>query len=526
MNERSLQRIAAFLPAALLGIVAFALVLIITDPPGPGLDPDALHYMGAAESLASSLSYRVPTAGWASADSTMPLAHFPPGLSTALALPVRLGMPPMQAARLVNALAAGVTVTVLVLLVSGATSPLAGILLAVALFATSAMHEVHVSALSEPLFLACLTLTLAAMTCAADRPLLAGIPAALAAMTRYAGGALVAAVVLWQLIPIRQRVPFSVRLRRAARALLPALVLQGMWVLRTRQSAGSTAIRHFAVYTRDFGATLSGGAVTLRDWLVPDPDAWDAPLQHHGALAIAAIVVLFAVAADVARRAWTRRTVGVVEDVADADGAPRVDLQRLLAACGVLLVCYIGMIIVSRLLADPAIPFDRRILSPSLLLLTTMIGTTIALWWTAARSTLARIAVCGALLGWLAASASVTRDEAGYALVHGSDFAGEEWRRSELLAWARTQGARHPLYSNWPAAIYFYLHRPAREVPRRNDSAGLAAFVDTLRARDGRVLAFTAPGPEFVTSRTLTQLPGLDVVTLAPDGVVLAPKRR
>jgi hypothetical protein len=30
------------LPAALLGIVAFALVLEITDPVAPGLDPDAL----------------------------------------------------------------------------------------------------------------------------------------------------------------------------------------------------------------------------------------------------------------------------------------------------------------------------------------------------------------------------------------------------------------------------------------------------------------------------------------------------
>src|SRR3979411_3104814 len=62
VSQRSL---AGLLPAALLGIVAFTLVLIITEPPGPGLDPDALQYMGAAESLAAHLEYRVPTAEWA-----------------------------------------------------------------------------------------------------------------------------------------------------------------------------------------------------------------------------------------------------------------------------------------------------------------------------------------------------------------------------------------------------------------------------------------------------------------------------
>ena len=51
MNQRQLERVARLLPAAILGIAAFALVLAITDPPGPGLDPDALSYMGAAESV-------------------------------------------------------------------------------------------------------------------------------------------------------------------------------------------------------------------------------------------------------------------------------------------------------------------------------------------------------------------------------------------------------------------------------------------------------------------------------------------
>ena len=515
MNQPLIHRVASVLPAVLLGIVTFTLVLTITDPPGPGLDPDALHYMGAAESVAAHLEYRVPTADWASADSTSLLAHFPPGLSTVLALPVRLGMTAPQAGRLVNALAAAVTVTVLVLLVSGASTPLTGILFAVALFATDAMHQVHLSVLSEPLFLAWLALTLAAMTRAPDRPLRAGIPAALGALTRYAGVSLVGAAILWSLL---QRAPLATRLRRAVVAALPAVLLQGVWVLRTRHAVGPTAIRHFAVYTDGLGATLAQGVETLRAWLVPDPDAAVSPLPYHGWLAIAAGLVLLAVVTRGARQVWTE-----TRPAAAHDDVPVVDARRLIAASGLLLGCYLGVVLVSRLLADPMIPLDERLLAPALVLMTTIAATSIAHWWRAAHTTIARIAVCGALLGWLAASGSVTADDADYALTWGSDLAGDQWRRSELLAWARTDGATRPLYTNWPAAVYFHLHRPARQVPRSDDARALAAFADTVRVRDGRVLVFDVPDEEYATRAMLLQLRGLGIVARRQDGVVLAP---
>jgi hypothetical protein len=515
MNQRSIQRVARLLPAALLGIVAFTLVLVITEPPGPGLDPDALHYMGAAESLAAHLAYRVPTAPWASADSTSPLAHFPPGFSTALALPVRLGMVPTQAARLVEAVAAAVTVTVLVLLVSTAATPLAGILAAVALFATDAMHEVHVSVLSEPLFLACLALTLAAMVSAPGRPLRAGIPAALGALTRYAGMSLVGAVALWQLLPL-QRAPLATRLRRAVVAVVPAFVLQGMWVLRTRHTAGPTAIRHFALYTAGLGATLVQGGETLAGWLVPDPDVPVTPMPRHGWVALAAAVVLLLVVVAGARQAWR----AVHATPADAGSAP-FSARRLIEASVVLMGCYLGMIAVSRLLADPTIPLDNRLLAPVLLLATAIAATTIALWWRGAHSELARIAVAGALLAWWAASASVTHDDAEYALEWGSDFAGEQWRTSELLAWARSGGTRQPLYTNWSAPLYFYLHRPSRQVPLRSDTRAIAAFADTLRVRDGMALMFDVVGVEYATPAQLLGTGRLRVVTRLNDGVVL-----
>jgi 4-amino-4-deoxy-L-arabinose transferase-like glycosyltransferase len=498
------QLIVRLAPAALLGIAAFALVLAVTDPPGPGLDPDALSYMGAAKSLVEHGTYRIPTASWADADSTSPLAHFPPGYSTALALPVAFGMAPPQAARLVDALAAFVTVATLVLAVGAAATTLAAAALGVALVATPAMATVHLSVLSEPLFLALLALTLAAMAYAPDRPLRTGIIAALGMMVRYAGASLVGAVVLWQFA--RRASSLGERVRRAALAALPALVLEGAWVVRTRLASGDAhAIRQFAIYG-DLGPTLREGAGTLRDWLVPATDA-DWTLPHHGAIALVAaavVVVLLVLGARAARaargRAW-----------------------RLLCACALLAACYAAMIAVSRLVADPAIPLDERILAPFLVLATTIIAVAIACWWHATSSRVARVAVGVALFGWWVASASVALDYGRFALAYGSDFAGEDWRHSAVLDWARTYGAQHPLYTNWPAAVYFHLHRPSYSLPTLDEADALPDFARVLRARDGRALVFDVRNADDVVTRSLFEQSGLRVVARLGDGLVLAP---
>jgi hypothetical protein len=70
--------------------------------------------------------------------------------------------------------------------------------------------------------------------------------------------------------------------------------------------------------------------------------------------------------------------------------------------------------------------------------------------------------------------------------------------------------------------VYFHLGRPSRSVPPLRDARALAAFADTLRARDGRVLAFAVPSPELVTDSTLQRQPGLRVVERLRDGLVLA----
>jgi hypothetical protein len=505
----------------MLGLVAFALVLDITEPPSPGLDPDALAYLGSGESFALHGEFRTPTAHWPSTDSTSALSHFPPGFATAIAIPVRLGMAPMQGARLVEAAAAFVTVTMLAFLVSEATTALAGILLAAALFAMSAMHEIHVSVLSEPLFLAFVALTLAAMVHRNSTPWLGGLSAALAAMTRYAGLSMIGAVVLWSVA--RDGTPAE-RLRRGVWALLPAVVLEGLWFVRTKFVATAEPIRKLAFYG-EVGRSIRQGATTLASWLVPDADAPFDPadaIPHRGAIAAAAGALLVVIVLTGVWRARSAREAHLgISGSATVESSAGTAL-RLIAAAALLAVCYLGLLVVSRIVADPGIPFDERILAPVIVLATTIAATGLALWWRSTSSELPKIALCGALLGWWSAAASVTWIDARYVMSWGSDFAGDQWRRSELLDWARTEGRAHPLFTNWPVVSYFYLRRPARDVPRLNEADHLGAFADSLRARDGRVLAFDVPGVEYVPMDSLMKVPGLRVVARMRDGAVLA----
>lgn len=507
MNFGGWGRRAHLVGAAILGVVAFTLVLMVTDPPGPGLDPDAMAYMGAAESVAGGDGYRVPAADWWSADSTTALTHFPPGYSTLLALPVALGMAPPQAARLVDAGAAAVTVGVAVMLVAESATLAAGVLLGLALLAMPAMALVHLSVLSEPSFLACVVLTLAAMTRRRDRPLAVGLLAAAATLLRYAGVALAGAGALWMAARPGTR---RERLRRAALALAPTLVAQGVWVLRAAVIARRepAEIRRVAVYG-GLARTLAQGGATLRDWLVPDPAAGSEPMPWRPALAAAAALVVGLLLVAGWRRARAAR-----RDAGD-DGAA----LRLFAAGALLAACYLGMLVVSRLFADPGIPFDERILAPALLLATLLAAAAAGRAWPARAPSRGVLAV--ALAAWWVGSASTTWEQARFALDWGSDFAGEQWRRGALLAWARTGGAAHPLYTNWPAAVYFHLHRPARAVPAVDDTLALEAFADTLRAHDGRALLFAVGADAYVTGAQLARVPALEVVEELEDGLVL-----
>jgi hypothetical protein len=500
--SRSRKSLASWTTALIAGAFAAAVVIIVTRSPGPGLDPDAASYLGAAQSLANGRGYRVPIADWASADSTSALSHFPPGYPTAIAVPVALGTTPAQGARFVNAAAAFIEVALAVWLVSHVAGALGGTALALALLVMQPFVEVHLSVLSEPLFLACMMGALAGMVKLAEQDdernrltwiLATGLAAAGALLVRFAGLSVGAAVVLWILV---QPGPRATRARRAAIALLPSLLLAGAWVVSVHLTSGVRAIRTLGAYG-DFGDTLRMGFSTVVAWLVPlTPDE---TLFGRTWLALALLAALALV---------------VVRGVR---GAMSSTAARPISAAAILALSYVVVLVASRCFADPGIPFDNRLLAPLFLLVSILGALGISMWWGQAR-TPARFVCATVLLAWLGASFNATFDEVTSALDLGEDLAQPQWVASPLLAWARANAGSRPLYTNWPPVVLFHLHRASHALPATADV--LEAFTDTVRVRNGVVLVFDQRNPDDIGADDVSRAPGLRRIARAGDGSV------
>ena len=491
--------------ALTVGLAAAVGVWLGTAPPGPGLDPDAASYLGAAQSVVRGGGYRIPIAHWASPDSTSPLAHFPPGYPTALALPIALGSGPLQAARVVNAVAAFVEIVGVIWIVATAAGAVAAFAVAASLLVMHPLVMVHLSVLSEPLFLAAIICALAAMVAlprADDEQsrlviaLAGGLAAAMAVLSRYAGIAVVGAFVIWSCL---QPATITVRVRRTAAAALPPLLLFGAWLLRSYLTSGPRSIRTLGAYG-GLGETLRMGASTIVAFLVPLTSDDNLPARPWIALALLLGV-----------------TYLVVRGIRGA-ARPSIAWSALIAAV-LLAILYLGVVVASRLIADPNIPFDERILAPLFVIGVIISAVATRQWWRQARLP-ARVVCVVLVVAWFGASFRASQDDVAWLMENGEDFAQAQWTSSPLLAWARANASGRPLYSNWPAAIVFHLNRAAHEVPNDSTDAVLRAFADTLRVRRGVVLAFDQPSPDQIGGEALKRAPGLEPIARLSDGTV------
>lgn len=469
-----------------------------------------MAYVGAATSLVQSGTLRVPTGDWSRADSTSALSYWPPGYPAAIALPMELGATPIQGGRYVNVVAAAVTAAALCALVSaavgGGTGLVAGVVVVLVVFATPAVFDVHLSVLSEPLFIACLTLTVAVMAYARDRLLLLGLLATATVMVRYAGVCAPAAVVCWTLLD--DRFAMRRRWRRAmVVALVPALAIVA-WVARTALAKDRHGTPEVSVYGH-WGGTLRQAGATIAHWLAPlIPDG---TLQTAVA-AVATLVLLVLVVATV----YDTGSARLRQDV-------RARVSSTLAATLLMALWYMIVVCASRLFVGGTIPFDGRILSPLIVLVELAVVVSAAYWWRAYHRPV-HVLIVVLALAWGGASATITANDASDAVTDGSDFAATEWRDSPLVDWVRRYGRGHTLYSNWPPAVYFHTRRIARELPDtmevRHD---LSDFTETLRQSNGLIVGFRDSSPDVVAPDSLAKLLKLHPVARFPDGTVWGP---
>jgi hypothetical protein len=485
-------RIPSFALPTAFAAVAFAAVLWVTRPPGPGLDPDAMAYLGAAESFASHGTLRVPSADWDEPAGSSPLGHFPPGFSLVLAAPIAAGVAPVEAARGIEALAAAVAIGLSVWLVAGVAGAAGGALAGAMLLVTPGLVLDHLRVLSEPLFLLLLTASLVVMLRRPDRPIAYGVVAALAGLVRYAGVSVGATAALWAVSR-----PGTLRLRmgRAALAAAPTLLVQVAWTLRTRAQSGT--VRTLGI-NGDLGATLREGLGTVQDWLAPN-------LGPTGIRAVSALLL----AGLAALLVW---------------GGVRRD-RRPFALLGAAAVCYAGLVLVSRLVADPWIPLDERLLSPFFLVAALGVAAAAGLGWRDARPAL-RWAGALVLAAWLGASAWRSAAWVRDARDGGWGYAGVDWQASPLVRWLRTEGARRPVFSNSPPDVWFANGRNSWKLPGALDAAEVAAFGAALRERGGAVVGFANENEPMADPAALAGALGLPVLARFDGATVWGPPPR
>jgi hypothetical protein len=491
-------RVRRFLLAALFGAAAFYGVLSITAPPGPGLDPDSMSYLGAAESLVWRGTLRIPAAHWSDADSTSPLAHFPPGFPLAIAVPVALGAPPEQAARAVEALAAFATVALTVWLAAAATGLVAGSLAGAILLVTPGLALDHLQVLSEPLCLALLAATLALMV-GSRRPVLSGTGAAAAGLVRYAALSATGAVVLWA---FGLEGSLKQRLRRALLAAAPTIVLQSAWVLRT--ASESETVRSFGI-RGNLGPTFRQLGETTDAWLAPSvAGGW---MQSVLGIVVGAGAILVLV-----------RGAGASKRVA----ASSPTAWRLLRAAGLMAGCYVAVVLLSRLFVDETIPFDERLLSPIFLFATVAVAAACGALWPAWRRGV-RVAAGLLCVVWLGASARASARAVGEGNEGGWGYANDEWHGSRLGAWLRTEGRGAEIFSNDPAGAWFLTHRPSREVPPTLDPDSVGEFGRVLGERRAVLVRFPDDYEPSAPAESLALRLGLHQLAVFADGAVWGP---
>jgi hypothetical protein len=191
----------------------------------------------------------------------------------------------------------------------------------------------------------------------------------------------------------------------------------------------------------------------------------------------------------------------------------------MLTAIALLAVMYVGVVVASRLFADPDIPLDDRLLSPFMLLAEVALVVAFGLAWRGWQNSTRLVA--GAIFGaWLFASLWVTVDDARYALETGSDYADIQWRGSPLIAWVRTQAQGRALFTNFPVPLYFHADRVARLLPQDSSPDSASAFTKIVARQNGLIVAFDRTSDYVEKPDTLLAEMPLRRVATFPDGAV------
>ena len=470
MNIHIPPRLASLLTLLLLAVAGTFLVLKAT-PEGLGLSDDSIAYVAGARSMLTGDGYRE---AWLASNG--PTTHFPPGFSSVLAFLGLFGLDPLRGTRFVNALLFGLNTGMLGILVWRMTPSLTAGLVIAALFVTSGeMLQVHVVAMSEPLFIFLSLLAFWNFDLYFERPpssvgrgiagewwwlVFSAAFAGMAYLTRYAGLALVATFIVAICV---LRTSWRKRLTSIAIFLAGFLPFALGWALRNRMVAESGTNRVLAWHPIT-AENIKLGVYTFSNFLIP-VEAWRKALAKPAfILEGMIIVVLGAALAWTLFKAW--KYISKPRQAAALASGGKESREVISFTTGLYIFAYLASIVASMTLFDAATKFKLRILSPvfvGLLILAVALG----IWM---RKNY-RPFVAVALVIVLGLSVYKQSQTFAHWSQGGLGFASFQWYDSEAMSYLRDLPDDVQIYTNEPAAVYLYVGRGANVLPSRYDSA-------------------------------------------------------
>ncbi len=282
-----LRRSAFPLLIALVAASGAMHILVRTSTYGAALGNDAFNYLSAAESLAAGEGLLSPGGGQ--------MVLFAPFFPMAMAFLSLLGIEPVDGGRFLNAAAFG-----LLILVSGLwlsrrlESRLIALGVAVAVMAALPLAHAASTLMSEPLFILFTLLALMPLESFLNRRsgtpalVLAAVFAALAAVTRYMGAALIISAVL--MILSRRNAPVRERLKHAlAFGAISSLPLAA--ALARNQLVSGTLTGHRSIASgQPLFDSLNQIAAVFYEWATPTH--WHSPWLIAGLFLLLAAPLL------------------------------------------------------------------------------------------------------------------------------------------------------------------------------------------------------------------------------------------
>jgi 4-amino-4-deoxy-L-arabinose transferase-like glycosyltransferase len=470
MTYQAKLRLAAFLTLFLFAMTG-TLLLLQATPEGLGLSDDSIAYIAGARSMLAGEGYRE---AWLASNG--PVTHFPPGFSSVLAFFGLFGLDPLRGARLINALLFGINAGLLGILAWRMTPSLtAGLVLAGIFLMSGEMLQVHAAAMSEPLFIFFMLLSLWMCDLYFEFPPssvgrgLAGEWWWLAAcasftgmayLTRYAGLALVAAYIAAICI---LRTTWRKRLTSIGIFLAGFLPWALGWAIRNWLVAENATNRTFAWHPITID-NLKIGRFEVSQFLIP-VEAWRREIfKQPYLIEIMIVLVLGAILVWTLFKVWNYirkpRQVMTLKS-----GGPE-SREIISFAVGLFVFAYLASIVASMTMFDAATKFKLRILAPAyvgLFILLVYAGV-----WLRKKNRPIVILLTLVFLGFSIYKQSITFSQWSRG---GLGYASFQWYDSQAMAYLRELPPDIRIYTNEPGAVYLYTDRGAVILPYRYDAA-------------------------------------------------------